>query len=308
MKLIKATLRRLWRLTRATSIVVGLAVMVALVGGVVSLALAKPPAGGGTPPSGGETAASILKGVTNTATAVTTLINSGTGAALNLVVQPGEPPLTVNPEAGKATNLDADTVDGKDSTAFVSATNGKAPDSELLDGIDSTKFAQVDADGKVANSDKLDGLDSKDFAASSIGTVFTAQTTNRVTIPNDGHIAVLSKQLPAGSYAVNAKVAVVNEDDDDSADVGCSLHTGSDIIGSTILDEGPGERLSENPHINAPESDINISESYPFQAVLSSFGGGAITISCFEGPIFGDSDQVDAHDAVITAISVGSAH
>jgi hypothetical protein len=30
MKLMKATLRRLWRLTRATSIVVGLAVMVAL--------------------------------------------------------------------------------------------------------------------------------------------------------------------------------------------------------------------------------------------------------------------------------------
>src|SRR5215217_163084 len=43
MKLMKATLRRLWHLTRATSFVVGLAVMVALVGGVVSLALAKPP-------------------------------------------------------------------------------------------------------------------------------------------------------------------------------------------------------------------------------------------------------------------------
>jgi len=277
--------------------------MVALVGGVVSLALAKPPVSGEPPPAGGETAASILKGVTNTATAVTTLINSGTGAALNLVVQPGQPPLTVNPEAGKATNLDADTVDGKDSTAFVSATDGKAPDSELLDGIDSTKFAQVDADGKVANSDKLDGLDSKDFAASSIGTVFTAQTTNRVTIPNDGQIAVLSKQLPAGSYAVNAKVSVVNEDDDDSADVACWLHTSS-----TRIDQGPSERLSQNPHINAPDSDINISESYPFQAVLSSFGGGAITITCGEGTFPGDSDQVDAHDAVITAISVGSAH
>lgn len=43
MKLMKATLRRLWRLTRATSIVVGLAVMVALVAGVATLAVAKPP-------------------------------------------------------------------------------------------------------------------------------------------------------------------------------------------------------------------------------------------------------------------------
>jgi hypothetical protein len=307
MKLMKATLMRLWRLTRATSIVVGLAVMVALVGGVVSLGLAKPPAGGETPPAG-ETAAAILKGVTNTATTVTTLINSGTGAALNLVVGSGEPPLTVNPGAGTATGLSADTVDGKDSTDFVSATDGKAPDSELLDGIDSTKFAQVDADGKVANSDKLDGLDSKDFAASSIGTVFTAQTTDRVTIPNDGHIAVLSKQLPAGSYAVNAKVSLENMDDDDSADVGCWLHTGAEVGSGVVIDQGPRERLSENPHINAPESDINISESYPFQAVLSSFGGGAITITCKEGTFPGDSDQVDAHDAVITAISVGSAH
>jgi hypothetical protein len=45
MKLVKATLRRLWRLTRTTSIVAGLAVKVALVAEVVSLAAAKPPAG-----------------------------------------------------------------------------------------------------------------------------------------------------------------------------------------------------------------------------------------------------------------------
>src|SRR5215216_771411 len=178
MEAMKATLRRLWRLTRATSFVVGLAVMVALVGGVVSLALAKPPTGGEPPPAGGATAASILKGVTNTATAVTTLINSGTGAALNLVVQSGQPPLTVNDGAGTATGLSADKVDGKDADAFVSATNGKAPDSELLDGKDSTEF--LGAASKAADSDKLDGKDSIEFAAASTGQAFFSEGTTTV--------------------------------------------------------------------------------------------------------------------------------
>ncbi|HEX5913507.1 MAG TPA: hypothetical protein VFY54_10310, partial [Rubrobacter sp.] len=204
MKSMKATLRRLWRLTRATSIVVGLAVMVALVAGVTPLAVAKPPAGG-------ETAATILKGVRNTATAVTTLINSGTGAALSLEVQPGEPPLTVNPEADTATNLSADEVDGKDASAFVSATNGKAPDSELLDGKDSTEF--LSATAKAADSDKLDGKDSTDFAAASIGTVYTDRVVEG-SMGND-EITLLFEHVPAGSYAINAKGNLVNADDDD---------------------------------------------------------------------------------------------
>jgi hypothetical protein len=57
MKLVKATLPRLWRLTKTTSMVVGLAVMVGLVAGVVSLAVAQ------KSPSGGATASPVLKGV-----------------------------------------------------------------------------------------------------------------------------------------------------------------------------------------------------------------------------------------------------
>ena len=291
MKLIETTLRRLWRLTRATSTVVGLAVMVALVAGVASVAVAA------KPPAGGETAVAILKGVVNTATATTTLVNSQAGAALGLEVQPGSPPLTVNDDAGTATNLSADTVDGKDSTAFVSATNGKAPDSELLDGKDSTEF--LGATAKAADSDKLDGKDSTDFAAASTGTAFTART-DHVRIPNDGVIDVVSKQVPAGSYAINAKVYLQNQDDDNSADVGCSLRASGNVI-----DAGIPERLGENLRVNPPESDINITEPYPLQAVVTNFGGGAITINCFEFG-FADSDQVDAFDAVITAIKVGS--
>ena len=119
MKVMKATLRRLWRLTRATSIVVGLAVMVGLVAGVVSLAAAAPTA-----------SVAVLKGVENNVSNVTSIVgtladapilrldNNGTGPALDLQVESGNAPMTVNPGAGKVTNLDADKLDGKDSTAY----------------------------------------------------------------------------------------------------------------------------------------------------------------------------------------------
>ena len=249
----KATLLRLWRLTRTTSMVVGLAVMLALVAGVASLAVARTP-------SGGETASAILKGVSNTETAVTTLINQGTGAALSLRVRPGDPPLTVNADAGTATNLSADKLDGKDATAFVSATDGKAPDSDKLDGKDSTEFLGANAkaadsdllDGrdssdylganaKAADSDKLDGKDSTDFALAGIGTVYTDRT-DQVRIPNDGDIDVVTKDVPPGSYAINAKVSLENEDDDDPATVRCQLHAGGNVV-----DEGTQEKLEEEP-------------------------------------------------------------
>ncbi len=112
MKLLKATLPKLWRLTRATSMVVGLAVMVALVAGVVSLAVAKAP-------SGGTSSSALLLGIKNTASAMTTLFNSGTNEpALRLEVNDpaNTPPLSTNSTA-VVDNLhaeSADNVGGKD--------------------------------------------------------------------------------------------------------------------------------------------------------------------------------------------------
>jgi hypothetical protein len=218
---------------------------------------------------------------------------------MRMRVQPGNPPLIVNPEAGTATNLSADTVDGKDSTTFVSATNGKAPDSELLDGKDSTEF--LGATAKAADSDKLDGKDSTDFAAASIGTVYTAKTDS-AGIPNDGNIDVVSKDVPAGSYAVNANVQLRNVDDNDDAIVGCSLlYSGTIIATSTsdVLVEWNGGFITDD--------EDNRSGPFPFQTVLSDVSGGAITVMCRNGNA-GDSDLVEARNAVITAISVGSVH
>jgi len=62
--------------------------------------------------------------------------------------------------------IDADTLDGKDSTAFLGRT-AKAADSDKLDGKDSTAFLGRTA--KAADSDKLDGKDSSAFLAANLG-------------------------------------------------------------------------------------------------------------------------------------------
>ena len=75
--------------------------------------------------------AAIQLGVVNTVGAMTQLIattsnaalkiqNKGTGPGITITVGDGESPITVSASAGKATNLDADKVDGKDASAFQS--------------------------------------------------------------------------------------------------------------------------------------------------------------------------------------------
>ncbi len=101
MRMMKAVLPRLWRLTRTASIVLGVAMMLAFVAGVASLAVAKTP-------SSGTTATSLLKGVENISSTLTTLTRSGAGPALGLKVGNGSLALEVNSDAGTSTNLSAD--------------------------------------------------------------------------------------------------------------------------------------------------------------------------------------------------------
>ncbi len=145
---------------------------------------------------------SVLKG--NAKGAMLRVVNGGPGAALQLVVKPGKPPMTVN-SGVKVKNLNSDTLDGKDSSAFLGAnqkavdsahadeaghatnadsatnagnadnldgldqnaflrSNGKAVDANNLDGKDSSEF--LGSNGKAADSDLLDGKNSSDFLAS----------------------------------------------------------------------------------------------------------------------------------------------
>ena len=100
---------------RTACMVFGLALVMALLFGVATAALA-----------GTGVGARFQLGQTNTVNAVTRLVGSVAGpslqidnnstdasaTALNLQVEPGRAPLTVDSAAGKATNLNADRIDG----------------------------------------------------------------------------------------------------------------------------------------------------------------------------------------------------
>lgn len=116
----RKTVSKAMRVGRTAVFLVGLAVILAAVFGVASEAVAA------------KKVPSLKRGVVNAVTSVTTLAgtladpilrldNNGEGPALDLQVEPDGAPLTANPEAGTATGLSADELDGEDSTDFVSA-------------------------------------------------------------------------------------------------------------------------------------------------------------------------------------------
>lgn len=87
------------------------------------------------------TGGTFLLGRGNSATTQTSLSNSGGGAVLSLSGRPGQVPLAVGAGAGKATNLNADKLDGLDSSQLVR--QGVAVDATTLGGTPATGFAQA---------------------------------------------------------------------------------------------------------------------------------------------------------------------
>jgi len=122
--MIRSALGKLFWMARATSTVVGLAIMLALVFGIASAGL-------------GATGGNFILGKANSAGAVSKLAVSIAGPALQLVnqstasgatalglnVASGKPPLKVNATAGKATNLNADKLDGLTSAQLAGTGN-----------------------------------------------------------------------------------------------------------------------------------------------------------------------------------------
>ncbi|MGH8471452.1 MAG: hypothetical protein ACREVJ_03115 [Gammaproteobacteria bacterium] len=105
-------------MARGTATMMGMAVMLAIVLGVGTTALAAVP---GDPFKLGKTNTidKITKLVGDTSTALLRVENEGTGPALDLQVEPGEPPMTVD-SATKVEDLNADQVDGKGADNFIS--------------------------------------------------------------------------------------------------------------------------------------------------------------------------------------------
>ncbi len=122
------------RIARATALALGAALMLAVVLGVATTALAGTGAG-----------ATFNLGQTNTVNVLSKLVgsvggpslqidNNSTGAnatALELQVEAGKAPMKVNSGA-KVFNLNADKIDGKDSSQFLGTTYVRSVDKETL--------------------------------------------------------------------------------------------------------------------------------------------------------------------------------
>lgn len=149
------------RAARVTSVLLGLAAMLAVVLGVATTALAAVP---GDPFQLGRlNAVSRLAG--NVAGPMLVVDNNSGAAgatALNLQVEAGKAPIAVNAIAGKATNLDADEVDGLDADQLnrvARASSDGAPLSGTSGTVLSTKttapregFVVIGASSTVVNN------------------------------------------------------------------------------------------------------------------------------------------------------------
>jgi hypothetical protein len=119
-KSIKSIFSGTLRVARGTALALSTAVMLAMVLGLAAAALAA----NGDPWLLGRanvaTAITRLAGAAGVDGPVLRIINNNTGAnatALNLQVEPGKPPMKVNSDV-KVSNLNADQLDGHDSTAL----------------------------------------------------------------------------------------------------------------------------------------------------------------------------------------------
>jgi hypothetical protein len=128
--MVKTAFSQALRVGRATALALGVAVMLALVVGVASAAFGA----NGDPWSLGQgnvaTAITTLGGTLGVEGPMVRLINNNADAndtALELRVQPGEAPMTVN-SSTRVNDLNADQLDGRDSTTFVASNVYKAED------------------------------------------------------------------------------------------------------------------------------------------------------------------------------------
>ncbi|MBX6765346.1 MAG: hypothetical protein K6T51_14730 [Rubrobacteraceae bacterium] len=116
--MVKTVLSKVLQVGRITALALGVAVMLALVVGMASAALAGTGIGATFNLGKVNSVNKISALVGSTKSPMLGVANKGNGTALNLRVKSGKPPMTVN-SGRKVKNLNADKLDGQDSSAFV---------------------------------------------------------------------------------------------------------------------------------------------------------------------------------------------
>ena len=183
----------LTRRARAIAGVIGTPLRVALAISAITVSIVGAPAIVGAATGVG---ARLELGKTNSVNATTALTattanpafslkNLGNGVGLQITVKTGKAPISVNADAGKATNLNADKLDGKDSTAFQAALGGQScPEGQVV-----TEFANngsLVCDPAVTDSDDID-LDGDGYTPNEgdCNEVFSAVNPGAVEVDND---------------------------------------------------------------------------------------------------------------------------
>lgn len=119
--MVKTIFSGAWRIGRATALVLGTAVMLALVVGLASTAFGSNGDAWKLGKGNSATKITSLAGTLGVNGPMVRLTNNNAGTddtALELRVQPGEAPMTVN-SATRVDGLNADQLDGQDSSQFV---------------------------------------------------------------------------------------------------------------------------------------------------------------------------------------------
>ena len=111
---------------RTASMVFGLALVLALVFGTLSVAVAHTGSAGLFHLNHSNTANAVSKLVGSTAGTLLKVDQNGAGTALNLEVNLDKPPLVTSPGSGTATNFSADRLDRYDESAFFNANHFNA--------------------------------------------------------------------------------------------------------------------------------------------------------------------------------------
>ena len=271
--MVRSVAKKVMWVGRATVFMVGLAVVLALVFGVATAALGAP-------------VSTFKLGQINTSKAISTLVgavsgsnlkieNTGTGAnatALELKVPQGNAPLVVNTDAGKATNLNADKVDGQEASSFASQAglnseaNTRANTDQTLQGnIDGESAARAAADTTLQNNIDQEAS-TRQNADNALG-----QGDGAANEPSDPVDFTKVKNIPADVINRNADTI---DGKDSSELIGTAGQSAQTSFGTKSLDLSPSS--SSRTLIPGLEQTVQVPDG---GLLFVSTDGGLATLS-----------------------------